>query len=792
MTQFLPLTAGGLTYVLSYDPSVTLDVAATNGTVDVEVVSGSGSDGTYAQGSVLRLIGHANEGYCFSAFSGDLVSSLNMQTITMDGNKSVTASFSAIVGNAVAINAAWIAAAGAGPYYLDSDYTTYTLHQDVTTDGTAFAIIDDHITFDLNGYTITYDNAAPITVANGSFEAGTGSVATGWDFTHAPNAERFDGEYLQNEVYDGDYSLKFSSFTGDQYVVSTDTVTLEANTTYSLSGMFWNGNTNWADGVSTYAKLVGQNVASEHIVSWANPNWRGIQLTESVFTTGDTAETYKIVVGANNPTGAADYTAYIDDIKIQRTKTYGVAVSAKSWDPDSYPGVMRYGEAPKATIKNGAILQGRDNATWAHGIYSRQTYDISVDDMSITVAGANSSALRGQDGTSWVITDNDLTSNVRTITSRDNFHGTVIYNVGGTISRNTIHNGPHAGIYASQGNSTIDNNVIQLKTKYTNAFAIVMRNASEAHHNTINCGVGEFAARGIQISGNTTGNTAKIHHNTITVQGTTDNQEYGGAQIGGFYGIQIENCSDVEVYENTVTAIASVTDAAAFRMNVDGADSGSNVYVHDNTFIGQRTGTGVGAAPLMFTNVSGHEVTFEHNTLESNSLFVRRSRACSDIVLSFSTLKATGDLAELIPIESYNWDFQQLHIIENLKWVDNSYYDAASQTLLKNASVLNFNGAVDPYSSFIHSFTTTLRVVDGSDTPLAGAAVVLTDKDDAEVYSGETGDDGTVDVVVDEFRTVGDVKTSYSPYTLSATHGELSGSQEFTADQIQTITAVVE
>ncbi|NLX56285.1 MAG: hypothetical protein GXY58_14345, partial [Planctomycetaceae bacterium] len=479
--------------------------------------------------------------------------------------------------------------------------------------------------------------------------------------------------------------------------------------------------------------------------------------------------------------------AYIDDIKIQRTKTYGVAVSAKNWAPDAYPGITRYGEATNATIKNGAILQGRDNATRAHAIYGRSTSNITVDNTSITVAGANSSALQGQDTTSWVITDNDLTSNVRTITSRDNFYGTVICNVGGTISRNTIHNGPHAGIYASQGNSTIDNNVIQLKTKYTNAFAIVMRNASEAHHNTINCGVGEFAARGIQISGNTTGNTAKIHHNTITVQGTTDNQEYGGAQVGGFYGIQIENCSDVEVYENTVTAIASVTDAAAFRMNVDGADPGSNVYVHDNTFIGQRTGTGVGAAPLMFTNVSGHEVTFERNTLESNSLFVRRSRACSDIVLLSSTLKATGDLATLIPIESYNWDFQQLHAIENLKWVDNAYYDATSQTLLKNASVLNSNGAVDPYSSFIHSFTTTFQVTNAQGAAVANAAVTVVDKDNREVFAGTTDANGQVAAVLDEFRTQGDVKTTYGPYRVTAGGDGSQAEQQFDADHTQTI-----
>lgn len=708
-----------------------------------------------------------------------------------------TQSFNVTVGSFAAaggvdIDAAWLAdtdnGGPSGPYYLDTQNKIYRLQTDVTTDGTAFVIINKNITFNLNGHTITYGNATPIVVPNGSFETGTGGAATGWDATHGAHCLRTEGIYLSNTVYDGDYALKCSGYEGDEYVESTATVTLEANTTYSLSAMFWHKGFDGDNPSTVYVKLINQGDGDDVTVSRALALWRGIELTETQFTTDATNLTYKIQAGAIIPSGATTYVAYVDDIKIQRTKVYGVTVSAKSWNPAPYPGVTRYGNGPNAIINNGTIIQGQDNGTWSHAIFNYSTPNTTVDHMSITVSGANSSALKGQDTTSWVITDNDLTSNVRTISVRDHFDGAVINDVGGTISGNRIHNGPHTGIYAIRGTSTVDNNTIQLKTKYTNAFAILAGNGSEIHHNTIDCGSGEFTARGIGVGGNTSGIIARIHHNTITVQGTTDNQEYGGAMIGGAYGIQVESGQDIEIYENTVTAVASVTEAYAFRMN----EEGENVYVHDNVFRAIRTGSGVDAAAIKLSNVSGTELRFEHNTLETNNQYLGSSSSVDGAQLVGSVLKASGDLTGFRAIETFNWQNNAVGAVQDVRWVDNSYFDTTSQTLLKNASVLNSDGAEDPYSSFIHSFTTTFQVTDAQGVAVANAAVTVVDKDNREVFSGTTDANGQVSVVLDEFRTQGSTKTTYSPYTAAATSGELSGSQEFTADQIQTITAVVE
>ena len=80
----------------------------------------------------------------------------------------------------VDITPEWLSTNGPSPYYLNQANTTYVLQTDVETPGTAFVILKDYITFDLNGHTITYDNSIPITIQNGGFEQGSGRSIPGW------------------------------------------------------------------------------------------------------------------------------------------------------------------------------------------------------------------------------------------------------------------------------------------------------------------------------------------------------------------------------------------------------------------------------------------------------------------------------------------------------------------------------------------------------------------------------------------------------------------------------------
>ena len=91
----------------------------------------------------------------------------------------------------IPITATWLQNNSPGPYLLSQANTTYVLETDVTTSGTGFVIANSNVTLNLNGHTITYDNAAPITVPNGTFGADPigSTTITDWNTSGAPNSQ---------------------------------------------------------------------------------------------------------------------------------------------------------------------------------------------------------------------------------------------------------------------------------------------------------------------------------------------------------------------------------------------------------------------------------------------------------------------------------------------------------------------------------------------------------------------------------------------------------------------------
>jgi hypothetical protein len=688
----------------------------------------------------------------------------------------------------VNIDQAWLTARGSGPYYLDEADTTYVLQTDVTTTGTAFAIIAHDVDFDLNGYTITYNDSNAISVANHSFETGSGNVANQWDFANSGTGQRYQGEFLENEVYDGNYSLRFGVTNGDQYVTSTSTVTLEANTTYSLTSMMYfdgPGSIHRKNpGVETYVRL--ENATSGETVETVarNTNWRGIQLTEKTFTTGATSESFKIVAGVRHDEALADHYGIIDNIKIQKYRAYGVAISAHSWAPEYFPGFNDFGWGHRSTVRNGTITQGRDQATSSHGILLYGSTDATIDNVEVTVAGANSSAVFARDNAiNMTIKNSDFTSDVKTLTSRDNFDGAVLKGVSGEVFGNTIHNGVHAGIVVAKAGTIVHNNVIRLKAKYTNAFAIF--GGQEVYNNVIDNGTGDYSSRGIMSGGGSSIDPRKIHNNKIRVQGFDDNQEYFGGAPGGAYGIQIEGAAQAEVYENDVTATGGATEAYAFRMN-ESTDT-SNVHVHNNIFRGIRIGAGPDAASIHLTKVPYQSVLFENNLLESNDQWLGQSSNVDRIVFRGNTLKAVGDTTGFKALESFNWQQNDVLSVRDLEFIDTQFADTASRNLFVDSPFHAPVVGADDHSSFSQRFNTTFRIIAADGSPLDNANVKVFNKDGMEVFNGTSNVAGNVTALLKEFRTQGSTKTSYGPFTVRATSGSQVHEIEFDADKKQTI-----
>jgi hypothetical protein len=149
--------------------------------------------------------------------------------------------------NSTDIDEAWLTARPA-PYLLDRPNETYVLQTDVTVDETAFVISEPGITLDLNGHTITYNNAAPIEVPNGNFSADrTGATSiTDWDTSGAATSKL---TISPNDCYlHSDKVLKWSVESGNTpRVIKSGKITIpKAHRTYTacaaLSGV---GTTGW-------------------------------------------------------------------------------------------------------------------------------------------------------------------------------------------------------------------------------------------------------------------------------------------------------------------------------------------------------------------------------------------------------------------------------------------------------------------------------------------------------------------------------------------------------------------
>jgi hypothetical protein len=118
---------------------------------------------TYACGTEVTLTANADPGWSFSAWSGDLTGSANSANITMDGNKTVTATF--IEGDVftLAVNTS-----GNGTVTKNPDQATYPAGTEVTLTANAdpgwtFSAWSGNLTGSTNPATITMDGNKTVT-----------------------------------------------------------------------------------------------------------------------------------------------------------------------------------------------------------------------------------------------------------------------------------------------------------------------------------------------------------------------------------------------------------------------------------------------------------------------------------------------------------------------------------------------------------------------------------------------------------------------------------------------------
>jgi uncharacterized repeat protein (TIGR02543 family) len=177
--SFTAQAASGSTSIGLYDVGITNDTAyvpitVTNGTVILREftltisLDGSGTvtknpnQATYPYGTVVQLTAVANTGWVFSSWTGSLSGSTNPTSITMNGNKSVTAHFTS---NQYTLT---ITTVGSGSVTKNPNQATYTYGQVVTltaipTTGWSFSSWTGDLTGSQNPKTITMDGNKAVT-----------------------------------------------------------------------------------------------------------------------------------------------------------------------------------------------------------------------------------------------------------------------------------------------------------------------------------------------------------------------------------------------------------------------------------------------------------------------------------------------------------------------------------------------------------------------------------------------------------------------------------------------------
>ncbi len=169
------------------------------------------NSGTYDYGTVVTLTATADLGSTFTDWSGDVVSTANPVTVTMDSDKFITATFSL---NQYELNVATVGNGTAAPNSGTYDYGTIVTLTATADLGSTFTDWSGDVVSTTNPVTVTMnsDKFITATFSSNQYELNVATVGNG---TAAPNSGTYDYGTVVTVTATADLGSTFTDWSGD-------------------------------------------------------------------------------------------------------------------------------------------------------------------------------------------------------------------------------------------------------------------------------------------------------------------------------------------------------------------------------------------------------------------------------------------------------------------------------------------------------------------------------------------------------------------------------------------------
>jgi len=462
-----------------------------------------------------------------------------------------------------------------------------------------------------------------------------------------------------------------------------------------------------------------------------------------------------------------------------KTITYGTSVTkipvygilgVACWDPDFGIGNPCGGSSDSLTVFGGTITQSAGVAPFSHGIRLGQgpKYGPKVYDVTFNIS-ANSSIpiYTTYVGTGAAIYNNTINNLVTGIQNRHQLQGQSIKladtsHIRGpaSIANNHIEGGAQGGIFVAVPSTSVHGNSVKQNATYTNDFGIyAWSNGGEVYDNVVT----PVSGRGIQIAAS---EGERVRNNKVVVVERKANEEYGGCQSGGTFGIQFDDNPKRSVaFENDVIARADQCGAQALR--VTESLQGSGNLSHDNRYVAERVGDSEAFA-TGFGSGGAREFSSEHDFFSGDTSAVRFDWDGGTNIIFRQCVFTKG----ANPAPSYaTFSFRNGGNVpvRNIHFIDSIFQKGAAKDDTDMRPILSAGDWPGAAEYFI-DWTVKLSVLDQRNVPVAGLSVEIENALGQRVFRGITDHDGKVSAALTELKVFNSasqiIKENHSPYSV--------------------------